>query len=69
MSELVHQPGIDVVGPLPGELQLAQMFTAAIVSTARNSEQAKRLIEFLASDRNMAAIEDSGMTPVGNRGK
>ncbi len=69
LSELVNQPGIEVVGPLPDEAQLVQVFTAAIVSTARNSEQAKRLIEFLASDRNIAAIKDSGMTPVGNGGK
>jgi molybdate transport system substrate-binding protein len=64
VSELVHQPGIEIVGPLPEDVQLVQVFTAAMVSTARNSAQAKRLIEFLASDRNTAAIKDSGMTPV-----
>jgi molybdate transport system substrate-binding protein len=69
MSELVNQPGIELVGALPDDVQLVQIFTAAIVKTARNREQAKRLIEFLASDRNTTAIKNSGMTPVGNRRK
>jgi molybdate transport system substrate-binding protein len=69
VSEQVNQPGIELVGPLPDEVQLVQIFTAAIVRTAHNSEQAKRLIEFLASDQTTAAIKNSGMQPVGNRRK
>ena len=69
VSEQVHQPGIELVGSLPDEVQLVQIFTAAIVKTAHNPEQAKRLIEFLASDQSAAAIRNSGMTPVGNRRK
>jgi molybdate transport system substrate-binding protein len=65
LSELVHQPGIDVVGPLPASAQLAQVFTAAIVNTSHRVEQAKRLIEFLASDRTEAAIKRSGMERAG----
>jgi molybdate transport system substrate-binding protein len=69
VSELVNQPGIEIVGALPDDVQLVQVFTAAITSTAHHSEQAKRLIEFLASDRSTMAIKNSGMTPVGNRRK
>jgi molybdate transport system substrate-binding protein len=65
VSELVGQPGVDYVGPLPEEVQLIQMFMAAIVNTARNSQSARRLIEYLASDRTTAAIGKSGMEPVG----
>jgi molybdate transport system substrate-binding protein len=67
VSELVHQPGVELVGTLPNDVQLIQPFAAAIVATARNTEQAKRLIEFLASDRSTAAIKDSGMTPARDR--
>ena len=69
VSEQVNQPGIELVGPLPDEVQLVQIFTAAIVGTAHNPEPAKRLIEFLASDQTTAAIKNSGMQPVGNRRK
>lgn len=69
VSEQVNQPGIEVVGALPDEVQLVQIFTAAIVKTAHNQEQAKRLIEFLASDQTTAAIRNSGMQPAGDRRK
>src|SRR5271156_1360419 len=69
VSELVHQPGIEIVGPLPDDVQLVQVFTAATVGTSRNSEQAKQFIDFVASDQSTTAIKNSGMTPVGNRRK
>jgi molybdate transport system substrate-binding protein len=69
VSELVNQPGIEIVGPLPDEVQLVQIFTAAIVGTSRSSEQAKQFIDYLASDQSTPAIRNSGMTPVGNQRK
>jgi molybdate transport system substrate-binding protein len=67
VSELVDQSGIEPVGMLPDELQLIQMFTAAIVNTSRKPEQARRLIEFFVSKETAAAIRASGMEPVGKR--
>jgi molybdate transport system substrate-binding protein len=69
VSELVDQTGIEPVGELPGDVQLIQMFTAAIVNTSRRSEQARRLIEFLTSEVSAAAIRASGMEPVSHPGK
>jgi molybdate transport system substrate-binding protein len=69
VSELVNQPGIELLGALPDDVQLVQVFTAAITGTAQHSEPAKRLIEFLASGQTTAAIRNSGMEPVGNRHK
>jgi molybdate transport system substrate-binding protein len=66
VSELVDQAGIEPVGALPDEVQLIQMFVAAIVNTSRRQEQAKRLIEYLISDQAAAAIRNSGMEPVGS---
>jgi molybdate transport system substrate-binding protein len=67
VSELVDQAGIESAGVLPDEVQLIQMFTAAIVSTSRRQELAKRLIEFLVSDQTAAAIRSSGMEPAAQR--
>jgi molybdate transport system substrate-binding protein len=69
VSELVDQAGIEPASALPDEVQLIQMFTAAIVNTSRRPEQARGLIEFLVSDQTAAAICGSGMEPVGHRGK
>jgi len=67
VSELVNQPGIEPIGVLPDEVQLVQVFTASIVGTSHHVQQAKRLIEFLASDQTTAAIANSGMQPIGDR--
>jgi molybdate transport system substrate-binding protein len=66
VSELVDQAGIEPAGVLPDEIQLIQMFTAAIVNTSRHQEQGRRLIEFLTSEAVAAAIGASGMAPAGN---
>jgi molybdate transport system substrate-binding protein len=67
LSELVGQPSVDLIGPLPASIQLVQIFTAAIVSTSHRTEQAQRLIAFLTSDSTEAAIKKSGMDPVNHR--
>jgi molybdate transport system substrate-binding protein len=69
VSELVDQAGIEPVGALPDEVQLIQMFMAAIVNTSRKLDQARRLIEFLVSEVSAAAIRASGMEPVGKHRK
>jgi molybdate transport system substrate-binding protein len=69
VSELVDQAGIEPVGVLPNEIQLIQMFKAAIANTSRHKEQGRRLIEFLTSVKAAVAIKSCGMEPVGNRRK
>ena len=67
VSELVNVAGIAFAGRLPDEVQLLQVFAAAIVAGSDRREHAKRLIEFLASSQAAAAIERSGMEPLGHR--
>ncbi|AUC98526.1 hypothetical protein CWS35_32985 [Bradyrhizobium sp. SK17] len=63
ISELVHEPGIELVGLLPKNLQLVQTFTAALVCDTKVPETARRLIDFLSSDndRLLEAIKQAGM--------
>ena len=63
VSELMSVPGIQYVGVIAGELQLIQMFSAAIVKGSQQADAARRLIQFLASDRAAAAIKSNGMEP------
>ena len=66
-SELVGRPGIELVGVLPDDVQLVQVFTASMVKTAHNPEQARKLIAYLASGQTTAAIKSSGMQPLGKQ--
>ncbi len=63
VSELLHQPGIDVVGKFPAEAQYISVFSAAVVTGSREVEAANRLIAFLASDKAVTAFRNSGMEP------
>ncbi len=65
VSELMSVQGIQYAGRLADELQLIQMFSAAIVQGSKEPEAAKRLIQFLASDHAAAAIRKNGMDPAG----
>lgn len=67
VSELLGVAGTDYVGTLPPEVQLLQVFAAAIVARSERRAEAKRLIEFLASAHAAGAIEKSGMEPLGKR--
>jgi molybdate transport system substrate-binding protein len=67
VSEIVHAPGVDLAGTLAEEIQLNQVFAAAVVAGTKEVEAAKRLIAFLASERVSGAIRSSGMEPLGKR--
>jgi len=67
VSEILHAPGIDFAGTLAEEVQLNQVFAAAIVAGAKEAESAKRLIAFLGSERASGAIRSGGMEPLAKR--
>src|SRR3954452_9538926 len=47
VSELRPYGGIDIVGPIPNELQIVNVFAAGIAKSAKQPEAAKALIAFL----------------------
>lgn len=62
VSEIMHATGVDFAGRIAPEIQFVQVFAAAMVAGAK--QEAKRLIEFLASPRACEAITNSGMEPL-----
>jgi molybdate transport system substrate-binding protein len=64
ISELLPVAGVDIVGPLPPELQKITVFSAGIATVSREPEAGKALIKFLASPAARAAIVKSGMEPI-----
>ncbi len=63
MPELMAVPGIDVVGPVPTELQLVTIFSAGLSTAALNIEGSKAWIEQLRSTESTAVLRASGMEP------
>jgi molybdate transport system substrate-binding protein len=67
ISELRPVSGIDIVGPLPDELQKITVFSAVIASVANEAEAGKALIKYLASPAARPTIVNSGMEPIAAR--
>jgi molybdate transport system substrate-binding protein len=64
LQQLARSAGIEIVGPLPGELQDPVVFMAAILAGASNTEAAKALIDFLRAPEAAAAMKAQRMNPV-----
>jgi molybdate transport system substrate-binding protein len=64
ISELLPEPGIDIVGPLPPEVQKVSVFSAGVAVNSRTPEAAYALIKFLGSPDAADAITKSGMEPI-----
>jgi len=63
LSELMHLPGIDVIGPLPPEIQVETVFSAAVCTASNCPAAAKAWLSFLASPEADAAKRRHGMEP------
>jgi molybdate transport system substrate-binding protein len=64
ISELKPVAGIDIVGPLPDDLQKITVFSAGIASVSKEPDAGKALIKFLASPAARDALIKSGMEPI-----
>ncbi|ATF89388.1 substrate-binding domain-containing protein [Burkholderia gladioli] len=62
-SELLDQPGIAIVGPLPDEVQAVTVFAGAVGSLCTRREAAAAFLAFLASPQAAAAKLACGMSP------
>jgi molybdate transport system substrate-binding protein len=64
IAELIPVKGIDIIRPIPAEIQKVTLYAAALAVGAKESDAGAALIAFL-SDRSAApAIKKSGMDPI-----
>jgi molybdate transport system substrate-binding protein len=63
VQEVISVAGIEVVGPLPGDLQNTIVFAAAIMASAKDAEASKALVNFLRTPEAAAVIKAKGMEP------
>jgi molybdate transport system substrate-binding protein len=61
LSELMHVPGIDVIGLLPPEIQMVTVFSAAVCTTSNRRAATHALLSFLASAEADATKRRHGM--------
>jgi molybdate transport system substrate-binding protein len=67
ISELLPVPGVDLVGPLPPEIQKITVFSGGVAAGAREPAAARALLQFLSSPAAAPAIAKSGLEPVTSR--
>jgi molybdate transport system substrate-binding protein len=63
LSELIGQPGIEIVGSLPPEIQAATVFSAGVSSTSDEREAARAFLAYMASAETGDAKRRCGMEP------
>jgi molybdate transport system substrate-binding protein len=63
LSELIDQPGVQIVGPLPPEIQAVTVFSAGIATISRDPEGALGFVAYLASSETGDAKRRYGMEP------
>lgn len=66
---LMPVAGIEIVGPLPGDLQNNIVFSAAVMSGNSNAEASKALADFLRTPEAAAVIKAKGLEPASNTGE
>jgi len=63
LSELLPVDGIDVIGPLPAEIQHMTVISCGIPAGAKEPDAARALLRFLAAPGARDAIERAGLQP------
>jgi molybdate transport system substrate-binding protein len=64
LSELIHLDGIDIVGPLPADIQITTTFSAGVCATSTQPEAVRAFLAYLASPDAAEAKRRQGMAPV-----
>lgn len=63
ISELMVVPGIEVVGPLPREIQTVATFSAGLLTKAGQPDGAAAFLRFLASPEIAPLLQRAGLQP------
>jgi molybdate transport system substrate-binding protein len=64
-SRISGVPGVELVGPIPAELQTSIGFAAAVGSAAREPEAARALVRFLSAPAAAPVLRAMGVEPAG----
>ena len=62
-SELLEAGDVQIVGPLPGDLQSVTVFAVGVPASAKQPVAARAFIQFLRSPEAAKVIKDKGLEP------
>jgi len=63
MSELLPTAGIDIVGPLPPDIQIVTTFSGGVHVAAKEGDAARAWLAFITSPQSAAVLRKHGMEP------
>ena len=61
---ILAEPGFDLVGIMPKELQQYVVYTAGVGAAAKEAEAAKALLKYLTTPAAMSVMKSKGLEPV-----
>jgi len=61
VSELIHEAGIDFLGPIPAEIQKVTVFSSGISTGAKAQTEARALQKFLTAPAAAPVIKKHGL--------
>ncbi len=63
ITQALTTPGVELVGPIPPEIQFYTTFTAGVSANSKAPEAARELIKFLTGATAIPVIKTQGMEP------
>lgn len=67
LSELMHLPGISVIGPLPEAVQITTIFSAGLCAGSAQAAAVRQMLDYMASPDADEAKRRHGMEPASPR--
>ena len=64
ISELTGVKGTQLVGPLPGNLQMFTVFSAGMMKEAKDPQAVQSLVKFLTTPESIAVYKKQGMEAI-----
>jgi molybdate transport system substrate-binding protein len=64
MTQSFTTPGIELVGPLPAEIQVYTNFGGAVSTGSKAADASRDLLKFLKGPTAVRVIKDQGMEPI-----
>ena len=63
ISEIITEPGVDVVGPLPREISTPTVLVGYVFTHTKEPDAAQALLRYLSSSEAAAVYKQRGMEP------